>query len=62
MDIADLRSFLVIARHANLRAAADELHQTPSALSKAVKRLETSLATPVFDRVGKAIRLNTAGE
>jgi DNA-binding transcriptional LysR family regulator len=62
MDIADLRSFLVIARHANLRAAADELHQTPSALSKAVKRLEASLATPVFDRIGKAIRLNTAGE
>lgn len=62
MDIADLRSFLVIARHANLRAAADELHQTPSALSKAVKRLEGSLATPVFDRVGKAIRLNAAGE
>lgn len=62
MDIADLRSFLVIARHANLRAAADELHQTPSALSKAVRRLEASLATPVFDRVGKAIRLNAAGE
>ncbi|MDR7270736.1 DNA-binding transcriptional LysR family regulator [Pelomonas saccharophila] len=62
MDIADLRSFLVIARHANLRAAADELHQTPSALSKAVKRLEASLATPVFDRIGKAIRLNAAGE
>ena len=62
MDINDLRSFLVIARHANLRAAADELHQTPSALSKAIKRLETSLATPVFDRIGKAIRLNAAGE
>lgn len=62
MDIADLRSFLVIARHANLRAAADELHQTPSALSKAIKRLEASLATPVFDRIGKAIRLNAAGE
>lgn len=62
MDIADLRSFLVIARHGSLRAAADELHQTPSALSKAVKRLETSLATPVFDRVGKALRLNAAGD
>lgn len=62
MDIADLRSFLVMAHHANLRAAAHELHQTPSALSKALKRLETSLATPVFDRIGKAIRLNAAGE
>lgn len=62
MDIADLCSFLVVARHANLRAAAGELHQTASALSKAVKRLETSLATPLFDRIGKAIRLNAAGE
>lgn len=62
MDIDDLRNFLVIARHANLRAAADEVHQTPSALSKAVKRLETSLATPVFDRVGKTLRLNASGE
>lgn len=62
MDIADLRSFLVIARHGNLRVAAEALHQSPSALSKAVKRLEASLATPVFDRVGKAIRLNADGD
>ncbi len=40
MEISDLRSFLVIARYANLRTAANELHQSPSALSKAVRRLE----------------------
>lgn len=62
MDIADLRSYLVIARLANLRAAADVLHQTPSALSKSLKRLEASLGTPLFDRVGKSLRLNAAGE
>ena len=62
MDIADLRSFLVVARYANLRSAADELHQSPSALSKAIRRLESSLSTPLFDRVGKSIRLNTHGE
>lgn len=62
MDIADLRSYLVISRLANLRAAADVLHQTPSALSKSLKRLEASLGTPLFDRVGKSLRLNAAGE
>lgn len=62
MDIADLRSFLVIARYANLRSASADLHQSPSALSKAIKRLEAALNTPLFDRVGKSIRLNSHGE
>lgn len=62
MNIDDLRSYLVIARYANLRAAAQELHQTPSALSKALRRLEDSLSTPLFDRAGKSLRLNAAGE
>ncbi len=62
MDLADLRSFLSIARYANLRSAAEELKQSPSALSKALKRLEASLNTPLFDRIGKTIRLNADGE
>jgi DNA-binding transcriptional LysR family regulator len=62
MDISDLRSFLVIARFANLRSASADLHQSPSALSKAIKRLETALNTPLFDRVGNSIRLNKHGE
>ena len=62
LEIADLRSFLVIARSSNLRAAASELHQSASALSKAIRRLETSLNTAVFDRIGKTIRLNGQGE
>lgn len=62
MEIADLRTFLVVARLANLRAAAEVLHQTPSALSKSVKRLEESLGTALFDRVGKSLRLNAEGD
>ncbi len=62
MDIFDLRSFLVVARYANLRNASADLHQSPSALSKAIKRLEMALNTPLFDRVGKSIRLNSHGE
>lgn len=62
MDINDLKSFLVIARHQNLRSAASELHQTPSALSKAIRRLEESLHTDLFDRIGKSLQLNADGE
>ena len=62
MDIADLKCFLVVARQTNLRTAANELHQTPSALSKALRRLEKSLNTHLFDRNSKALRLNADGE
>ena len=62
MDINDLRSFIVVAKHGNLRTASDELHQSPSALSKAMRRIETSINTPIFDRIGKTIRLNVDGE
>jgi DNA-binding transcriptional LysR family regulator len=62
MNIADLRSFLVVAQHANLRSAAEALHQSPSALSKAIRRIELALDTPVFDRVARTIRLNAHGE
>ena len=62
MDIADLKSFLVVARQPNLRLAAEELHQSPSAISKALRRLENSLNTHLFDRNNKALRLNADGE
>lgn len=62
MNIDDLRAFLVVAEHANLRSAAGALNQSPSALSKAMRRLEAALQTTVFDRVGKTIRLNANGQ
>lgn len=62
MEIADLKKFLVIARHQNLQKAALSLDITPSALSKSLKRLETSLEVKLFDRVGKTLRLNEQGE
>ena len=62
MDIDDLNAFLAVARHGSLQYAARELNLTPSALSKAIKRLEEMLGCTVFDRVGKALKLNAAGE
>jgi DNA-binding transcriptional LysR family regulator len=62
MELNDLQLFTVAARHSSLQRAAEELHLTPSALSKAIKRLEESLRTPLFDRVGKGLQLNAAGQ
>lgn len=62
MELNDLRLFAAAARHASLQQAAAELHLTPSALSKAVRRLEVELRTPLFDRIGNGLRLNGAGQ
>lgn len=62
MNLADLRMFLAVTHHASLQDAAQQLHVTPSALSKAIRRLEDALRTPLFDRSGKALRLNLAGQ
>ncbi len=61
MDINDLRKFLVIAELNNLQTASAELNQTAGALSKVIKRLETTLNSQLFDRVGRNIVLNRQG-
>lgn len=60
-DLATLRQFLALARHQNLADAAWELHLSPSALSKGLKRLEHALQTTLFDRQGRNLRLNADG-
>ena len=62
MDFSDLRAFVTATRHASLQEAAGELHITPSALSKTIRRLEGDLRAPLFDRSGKAMRLNATGK
>ncbi len=56
-----LPSFRVIARTGNLRAAADELHLTHSAVSQQMRLLETQLGFELFDRRARRIVLNAAG-
>lgn len=62
MELSDLRLFVAATQHASLHAAAAELHLTPSALSKAIRRLEAGLQTALFDRSGKTMALNADGE
>lgn len=62
MNLSDLRIFVSAARQPSLGAAAREMHLTPSAVSKALKRLEDVLGKPLFDRSGKQLVLNISGQ
>ena len=61
MNFADLQAFCTVARSDSLSLAAAELHQTPSGLSKALRRLEAKLGTPLFERANKQLKLNRSG-
>jgi DNA-binding transcriptional LysR family regulator len=61
LDLPLLRLFACVARRPHLPSAARELHLTPSAVSKGLRRLETALETTLFDRRGRQLLLNAAG-
>lgn len=61
IDLPTLTHFLAVAQHQNLALAADTLSLTPSAVFKSLKRLETELRTQLFDREGRALKLNDQG-
>ncbi len=61
LPVNTLPAFRAVARLQNLRAAAEELHLTHSAVSQQIKLLEEQLGLPLFDRRGRGIVLNAAG-
>src|SRR5882724_8761102 len=54
--------FLAVARHRNFRRAAADLGVTPSAVSQAVRALETRLGIALFTRTTRSVGLTEAGE
>src|SRR5699024_6497288 len=50
-----------IEREGSLTAAAQSLHLTQSALSHAIKKLESQAGTTIWRREGRRIRLTPAG-
>ena len=57
-----LKAFEVAASLQNLRAAAEVLHLTHSAVSQQIRVLEDQLGFSLFERVGRRVVLNAAGE
>jgi DNA-binding transcriptional LysR family regulator len=57
-----LPAFRAVAETEKLADASEKIHLSKSALSRSVQLLEESLDTDLFDRSGRNIRLNEAGE
>ncbi|ARP95661.1 LysR substrate-binding domain-containing protein [Bordetella genomosp. 13] len=62
LPLSTLPVFRCVAEMQNLRAAAAALHLTHSAVSQQIKTLETQLGFALFDRRGRGVVLNAAGE
>jgi len=61
IDTRQLRAFVCLARSGSFTQAGRELHLTQSAISHAIKSLETDLGTQLFHRQGKSVHLTHAG-
>lgn len=62
MDHRSLKAFLVLADTLHFAQAAQRSHMTPSALSRAVRRLEEEVGAVLFLRDNRSVVITPAGE
>ena len=61
LTLRQLEVFAAVARSENVSRAAARLAMSQSAASSALVELERQFACPLFDRIGKSLRLNATG-
>ena len=61
MTLNQLRTFLAVAEHGSVRAAAQELVVTQAAVSASVAALQKSLGVTLVTPDGRGLRLTNAG-
>ena len=59
IPISAIRAFEAAARTGSFSDAADELHLTPSAVSHAIRKLESTMSTTLFERSAPFRAANT---
>ncbi len=59
--LRQLDTFLEVARQLSVSRAADALHVTQPAVSMQIRQLEEAVGMPLFEQVGRKIRLTDAG-
>ena len=62
MNFRHLRAFAAIVDAGGFARAAEHLHVSQPALSRQIHALELELGIPLFDRVGRGVRLTSQGE
>ena len=60
-DLLQLQAFIAVAERASFRAAAEQIHLSPPALSRRIERLETSLGVRLFERTTRKVELTSLG-
>ena len=61
MEFRQLEHFLAVVRNGSFTAAAREVHVVQSALSSSVRKLESELGAPLFERTTRRVMLTEAG-
>ena len=62
MELRNINTFLRIAELHSFSRTARQLGYSQSAVSSQIAQLEAELGAPLFDRVGKTVRLTDAGQ
>ncbi len=62
MELRTINTFLHVAELHSFSRAARELGYSQSAVSSQIAQLESELGVPLFDRVGKTVRLTDEGQ
>lgn len=61
-DLVLLRSFVAVVDCGSIQLAAARVGRSQSAVSMQIKRLEDHVCRPLFQREGRSLRVNSAGE
>lgn len=61
-DLQQLQAFVAVADRQGFRAAAQDIHLSPAALSRRIDRLEQLLGARLFQRTTRDVRLTRVGE
>lgn len=62
MELLQLEYFCEVVKQGGITKAAQALHVSQPALSQTIRRLETELETPLFERSWRTIRLTPEGQ
>ena len=62
MNFRQLHTFIVIAESGGFASAGERLHLSQPAASRQIQALEAELGIPLFDRIGRRLKLTSEGE
>ena len=62
MEMHQLRYFAKVADLGNVTRAAEACHVSQPSLSQQISKLERELGQPLFERLGRGVRLTEAGK